>query len=272
MHAMRGARRVWHVQSTAAASLGVAAVSFLAGCGEESAPPPPVEGVDEVYVEPSTLQFGRYSPCAPPTPLPVVIVNRGATPLPLLGFSTSCRCVGVTFGGHAEVPPGGTVEGLVSLSPWGQPGPHGHDLAIRVGDPASPQVLPVRIAYFMDPEVVLVEGRGARTSNPAGRLRFEAVDGVPFRVLGTEPRLPISIDPTAAPASAVELDLPWASLDALAAGQPAGGLSESEVAEVRDRFRRRDDGSWRAIWVTLRTDHPTCPEVTFGLADDRPLR
>ena len=253
----------------AAAPSGAAAVALavLSACGGEVDPRPSIEE-PEAYAEPATLQFGRYSPCTPPSPLPVVIVNRGASPIPLLGFSSSCRCVTANLRGQEFVPAGGTAEILVELAPWGQPGPHGHDLALRVGDPAAPQVLPVRIAYFMDPEVVAAPGSGSREANPTGRIRFEAVDGRPFRLLAVEPRLPIDIPSDAPAATVVELEIPWSILDAIAAGEVVGDLTAEEVARVRELLRRRDDGSWRAIWLTARTDHPVCAAVTFGLSND----
>ncbi|MBM4105588.1 MAG: DUF1573 domain-containing protein [Phycisphaerae bacterium] len=266
---MRAVGRPSSKGTIAAASSGAAAVALamLAACGGEVDPRPSIPE-PQVYAEPATLQFGRYSPCTPPAPLEVTIVNRGDVPIPLLGFSSSCRCVAANFRGQDSVPAGGTVEVLVDLSPWGQPGPHGHDLAIRVGDPASPQVLPVRIAYFMDPEVVPAKGSGSREANPTGRIRFEAVDGQPFRLLAVEPRLPIAIPRDAPAATVVEIEIPWSMLDAIASGEVVGDLTSEDAARVRELFRRREDGSWRAIWLTARTDHPVCPDVSVGLSND----
>ena len=235
---------------------------LLCSCGDAGSSEP----ASSVLVEPRTVDFGRYSSCDPPGPMPLRIVNRSRVPLAVGDWDSSCRCVTANFGGVTEIAPGEHLDVAVSLAPWGMPGPHGHDLDLLIGSP--PARVAVRVAYRMDPEVVVPEPSRRRSENPAGRLEFDAIDGTPFRVLAIDPPLPARFEQAASASPAVEID--WATLDAIAAGEGIDGLDEAQATRVRGLMRRHADGRWRSLWLRATTDHPVCGEVSFGLSNDAP--
>jgi hypothetical protein len=222
------------------------------------------EPASSFLVEPRTVDFGRYSSCDPPGPLPVRIVNTSGASLAVGSWNASCRCVTASFGGRTELAPGEHLDVAVSLAPWGMPGPHGHDLHLEIGSP--PQRVSIRIAYQMDPEVFVAEEFRSRRRNPSGRIELAGIDGSPFRVLAIDPPLPVPLPEEASPAVAIEI--PWATLDAIAAGEAVEGLGEGEAQRIRDRMRRHPDGRWRSLWFRATLDHPLCREVDFGLSND----
>jgi len=257
-----------------ASLLAVAVLSVvplqLVQCGDagsnESASSRIGTGADWV-VEPRVLDFGRYSSCDPPGPLPVRIVNRGPAPLAVGDWSSSCRCVVATFGGVTEVPPEGVLDVAVTLAPWGMPGPHGHDLDLMLGVPPTP--VRVRIEYRMDPEVFVPRELHTRSGNPDGLVRIASTDGSPVRVRSLDPPLPVVLPETAS--EVVEFTIPWELLDRLSAGDAVDGLDEEAVAAIRTRMRRRADGSWRGLWIRATLEHPVCDSVSIPRSNDRPV-
>lgn len=233
---------------------------LLCSCGDAGSSEP----ASSVLVEPRTIDFGRYSSCDPPGPMPVRIANLSKEPLAVGDWDSSCRCVTANFGGVSEIPPGEHLDVAVTLAPWGMPGPHGHDLDLLIGSP--PERVSLRIAYRMDPEVVVPEPIRRRSQNPSGRIEFSAIDEMPFRVLSIDPPLPAKFQSAPSVAPIVEID--WARLDAIAAGEPVEGLDETVASRVRELMRRHPDGRWRSLWLRATTDHPVCGEVTFGLSND----
>lgn len=245
----------------AAASL--VPIAILGSCGDAGSSEP----ASSLLVEPRTIDFGRYSSCDPPAPMPVRIANSGAMPLAVGGWSSTCRCVTANFGGVSEIAPGGHLDVAVTLSPWGMPGPHGHDLVLLVGSP--PEEVRLRIAYRMDPEVFVDEAFRSRSRNLSGRVEFTSIDGTPFRVTKFDP--PIPFEPSEMPSIDPAIEIPWAMLDAIAAGEPVEGLETEAADAIRSRMRRHPDGRWRSLWLRATTDHPVCGEVDFGLSNDLAL-
>jgi hypothetical protein len=235
-------------------------IAILGSCGDAGS----IEPASSFLVEPRTIDFGRYSSCDPPGPMPVRIANGGAQSLVVGGWSSTCRCVTANFGGVSEIAPGEHLDVAVSLTPWGMPGPHGHDLVLLVGSP--PEEVRLRIAYRMDPEVVVDEAFRSRSRNPTGRIEFTSIDGTPFRVLALDP--PIPFEPSEMSSIAPTIEIPWVMLDAIAAGEPVEGLEPEAAEAIRSRMRRHPDGGWRSLWFRAMTDHPVCGEVSFGLSND----
>lgn len=215
-------------------------------------------------VEPRVLDFGRYSSCDPPGPLAVRIANRSEAPLPIGDWTSSCRCVVANFGGVTALPPGETLDVAVSLSPWGMPGPHGHDLDLMIGRP--PEAARIRISYRMDPEVSVDRGFASRKGNPAGLVRIEANDGGLVKVLSLDPPIPVSWPEDAAPA--VEFEIPWGLLDRIAGGEQVDGLEAEDADAIRSRMRRGDDGAWRGLWIRANIEHPVCDSVSIPRSND----
>lgn len=234
--------------------------ALLASCSDAGSPEP----ASPFLVEPRLVEFGRYSSCSPPGPLPVRIVNTSGAPLAVGSWDASCRCVSASFGGRTELSPGEHLDVAVGLAPWGMPGPHGHDLHLEIGFP--PQRVTLRVSYQMDPEVFVAEEFRSRRRNPSGRIEFTVGDGAAVRVLALDPPLPMGLRGEARPEPTLEI--PWAMLDAIAAGEAVDGLDEAEAQRIRDRMRRHPDGRWRSLWLRATTDHPLCREVDFGLSND----
>lgn len=257
----------------AASLLAAALVSALSlplvRCGDAGSLEPASSRAGESggawLVEPRVLDFGRYSSCDPPGPLAVRIANRGSEPLAVGDWSSSCRCVVATFGGVTEIAPGEVLDVAVTLTPWGMPGPHGHDLELRLGRP--PTAVPVRIAYRMDPEVSVPPGLHARGGNPDGLVRLESNDGSPLRVLALDPPIPVQLPPEAS--EVVEFRIPWELLDRIAAGDAVEGLDAEAIGTVRRRMRLRPDGSWRSLWIRAEIEHPACDSVAIPRSNDR---
>ena len=233
---------------------------LLCSCGDAGSPEP----ASSFLVEPRTIDFGRYSSCDPPGPMPVRIANLSKEPLAVGDWDSSCRCVTANFGGVSEIPPGEHLDVAVTLTPWGMPGPHGHDLELLIGSP--PERIPLRVAYRMDPEVVVPESSRRRSENPTGRIEFTAIDGTPFRVLAFDPPLPAKFPQEPSVAAIVEID--WGTLDAIAAGEAVEGLEEAQAARLHGLMRRHSDGRWRGLWLRATTDHPVCGAVSVGLSND----
>jgi hypothetical protein len=242
------------------AAASFVSIALLCSCDDAGSPEP----ASSVLVEPRTIDFGRYSSCDPPGPMPVRIVNGGARSLAVGGWSSTCRCVTANFGGVSEIEPGEHLDVAVTLAPWGMPGPHGHDLVLLVGSP--PEEIRIRVAYRMDPEVFVDEPHRSRSRNPSGAIVFTSIDGRPFRVLSID--LPIPFEPSEAPSIAPSIEIPWVMLDAIAAGEPVEGLEAEASEEIRRRMRRHPDGRWRSLWLRAETDHPVCGDVPFGLSND----
>ncbi|MHC4832456.1 MAG: hypothetical protein ACYTFH_00920 [Planctomycetota bacterium] len=257
-----------------ASLLAVAVLSVvplqLVQCGDAGSNEPAssrMEAGADWVVEPRVLDFGRYSSCNPPGPLAVRIANRGSVPLAVGGWSSSCRCVVATFGGVTEIPPGDVLDVAVTLTPWGMPGPHGHDLDLMLGRP--PEAARVRIAYRMDPEVSVARELASRKGNPEGLVRIETNDGGLVKVLSLDPPIPV-VWPEAA-GEAVEFEIPWDLLDRIARGEPVDGLGAEEADAIRSRMRRRADGSWRGLWVRATLEHAVCDSVSIPRSNDRPV-
>jgi hypothetical protein len=226
-------------------------IAIAAGCGGTDRSPQPAASP---LIEPAEVDFARYTPCAVPPPKRVTVVNPGPEPVAVHGWRSSCRCVEVVSPLPDEIAPGGSFELRVALSPWGLPGPHGHDLWLEFGPPWGERRLPVR--YVMDPEVVALAEDRRRSANPEGVVRFAAIDGTPFRIVGFDPPLPF--EPTAHAGVEVLVRVCWETLDRLAEG------------DLAHRFGRHPDGRWRSLWFEAITDHPLCGRVSVGLSNDLP--
>lgn len=226
----------------------------------------PQRPASSYLVEPQVIDFGRYSSCDPPGPLPVRIANLGDEPLAVGDWEASCTCVVANFSGVNRIEPGEHLDVAVTLDPWGMPGPHGHDLKLLVGAP--PEAIELRVRYQMDPEVVVRDTSRRRSSGPEEPVELSAVDGQPFRVLSIDPPIPIETGEAAATVATVAI--PWSLLDAVAAGEAAEGLSDAVAEDLRGRMRRREDGTWRSLWLRVTTDHPVCGEVSFSIINDAP--
>jgi hypothetical protein len=193
-----------------------------------------------VAFEPETLAFGELLPQVPAT-RSVRIRNLTAAPLTLTEAVTDCPCTSATVPDSA-IAPGESVEVEVTIDPGERQGVSlGKKLAFLVEghDPVSLRI-EASVPLFVRATPEAIEAPADDVADPAPTaVSLEAVDGAAFKVSEADP--PVIVIPASAAAARGEFSIDWKA------------------------WREAK----RPIKVTVYTDHPAAPPLSFIIR--RPL-
>lgn len=209
-------------------------------------PPPPRRTLAEVTADPEVAELGVISQCDGPVQLTARLVNHGSKPYHLVQVIAACGCTVPDIKTPARIEPGGHLEFLVTLDPWGNEGSRKQrvDFVYAEVERAPP--------FFIDYEVrsplATRPGAAHRANDPGTVIRISANDAKTFVVTAIEPA--VVDDWVRTPTAETHLTVDWEMVDEAAIKEPS-------------HFEFDDEGRWKRGLITVRTDREGCEAVRF---------